>query len=181
MLTCWEVNANRRSSDKRNTKLVPYPTNLTLTISIYSHIVSPNPSSDDALEQMIEKFFVNLFPVAYHHAVHSSQNDGETPFKDFHIDYKNCLTHTFSQLQPFGDIPSRISRSVVQSVSAANVLLRALKNGSQVLDGLQHIPSDTLTKDCRKSLMKLNYCASCKGHNHHHSKPCYGYCTNVMR
>jgi dally-like protein len=154
---------------------------LELYKSIRGHITSSEPSSDDALEQVIEKFFINLFPVAYHHVVHSAQNNDDVSLKDFHADYKNCLTHTFNQLQPFGEIPSRISRSLVQSVGAANVLLRALQQGSYVLGSTDSLPLDILSTKCKHALVKLNYCASCKGHNFHHSKPCFGFCTNVMR
>ncbi len=155
--------------------------NLTTPFSLNSHITSSEPSSDDALEQVIEKFFVNLFPVAYHHAVHTTQNTGEMSMNDFHVDYKNCLTHTFAQLQPFGDIPLKISRSLVQSVSAANVLLRAFYQGSEVLGNVENLSSDILSPKCKNALVKLNYCASCKGHNFHHSKSCFGFCTNVLR
>ena len=147
-----------------------------------SHISSPKPLYDDELESIIEKFFINLFPLAYHHAVHSSQTDGEdVAMRDFHIDYKNCLTHTYEDLQPFGDIPSRISRSLVQSVSAANVLLRALERGTDVLLSTEDLPIDTLSVQCQQALVRMNYCAACKGHNYHHARPCYGYCSNVMR
>lgn len=154
------------------------------TCQIYknSHISSPKPLYDDELESIIEKFFINLFPLAYHHAVHSAQNEGEdVTMRDFHIDYKNCLTHTYEDLQPFGDIPSRISRSLVQSVSAANVLLRALERGTDVLLSTEDLPIDTLSVQCQQALVRMNYCAACKGHNYHHARPCYGYCSNVMR
>ncbi|CAO1371327.1 unnamed protein product [Diamesa serratosioi] len=155
---------------------------LELYKSIRSHISSPKPLYDDELESIIEKFFINLFPLAYHHAVHSAQTDGEdVTMRDFHIDYKNCLTHTYEDLQPFGDIPMKISRSLVQSVSAANVLLRALERGTDVLLSTEDIPIDTLSLQCQQGLVRMNYCAACKGHNYHHARPCFGYCSNVMR
>lgn len=146
----------------------------------FSHISAQKPSFDDELESVIEKFFINLFPVAYHHAVHS-QGNNDAVAKDFHVDYKNCLTHTYGELQPFGEIPSKVSRNLVQSVSAANVLLRALDKGAEVLEGTENLPTDSLSVKCQHALLKMNYCASCKGHNHHHSEPCHGYCSNVMR
>lgn len=34
---------------------------------------------------------------------------------------------------------------------------------------------------CRKALLRMNYCGSCKRYNHLHAKPCAGLCQNVMR
>ena len=130
---------------------------------------------------MIENFFRNLFPLAYHHAVHSRDVDDESMQKDFHVDYKNCLEKSFETLQPFGDIPQSISRMLVQSVGAANVLLRSIEQGARIVGETENLPIDVLSVKCQHALLKMNYCASCKGHNYHHSRPCYGYCSNVVR
>lgn len=130
---------------------------------------------------MIEKFFRNLFPLAYHHAVHSRNADDETMARDFHIDYKNCLEKSYDTLQPFGEIPHSISRMLVQSVGAANVFLRSLEQGGKIVGEAENLPIDTLSIKCQHALLKMNYCASCKGHNYHHFRPCYGYCSNVVR
>jgi dally len=130
---------------------------------------------------VIEKFFRNLFPLAYHHAVHSRNVDDDSMQRDFHADYKNCLEKSFDTLQPFGDIPQTISRMLVQSVGAANVLLRSIDHGARIVGETEGLPIDVLSSKCQHALLKMNYCASCKGHNYHHSKPCYGYCSNVVR
>lgn len=164
--------------------------------------MSHDSGGNDELEAVIDKFFRNLFPLAYHHAVHSqnvvpsiagSGGEEETVIsstatsvdmasRDFHIDYKNCLTSSYEILQPFGDIPYSISRSLVQSVSSASVLLRALQRGTEVLNEIENLPIESsLSMKCQHALLKMNYCSACKGHNYHHLKPCYGYCSNVMR
>lgn len=148
---------------------------------IFSHISSHKSLRDDELEAVIEKFFKNLFPLAYHHAVHSRDADEETMARDFHVDYKNCLVKSYDTLQPFGEIPHTISRMLGQSVGAANVLLRSLEQGAQIVGETESLPIDTLSVKCQHALLKMNFCASCKGHNYHHSKPCYGYCSNVVR
>jgi dally len=120
------------------------------------------------LEAVIEKFFRNLFPLAYHHAVHSQNiasmdnSDGEVDLsadmstKDFHVDYKNCLTNSYETLQPFGDIPLSISRSLVQSVSSASTLLRALERGTEVLNEIENLPIEsTLSIKCQHALLKM--------------------------
>jgi len=136
---------------------------------------------EEELEGVIEKFFKSLFPLAYHHAVHSRDADEETMARDFHIDYKNCLEKSYDTLQPFGEIPHSISRTLVQSIGAANVLLRSLDQGGKIVGEAESLPIDTLSIKCQHALLKMNYCASCKGHNYHHLRPCYGYCSNVVR
>ena len=163
--------------------------------------MSHDSGGNDELEAVIDKFFRNLFPLAYHHAVHSQNvvpsigSGGEEEAaisstatsvdmasRDFHIDYKNCLTSSYEILQPFGDIPYSISRSLVQSVSSASVLLRALQRGTEVLSEIENLPIESsLSMKCQHALLKMDYCSACKGHNYHHLKPCYGYCSNVMR
>jgi dally len=144
---------------------------------------SISSTGNDELEAVIEKFFRNLFPLAYHHAVHSdSGEDSSQATRDFHIDYKNCLTNSYEALQPFGNIPDSIRSSLVQSVTSASTLLRALERGAEVLSEIENLPIESsLSVKCQHELLKMNYCAACKGHNYHHLKPCYGYCTNVMR
>lgn len=146
-----------------------------------SQISSQKPLHDDELEAVIEKFFRNLFPLAYHHAVHSRDADDESMARDFHIDYKNCLEKSYDTLQPFGEIPQSISRMLVQSVSSANVFLRSMEQGGRIVGEAEALPIDTLSIKCQHALLQMNYCASCKGHNYHHSRPCYGYCSNVVR
>lgn len=164
--------------------------------------MSHDSSGNDELEAVIDKFFRNLFPLAYHHAVHSQNiatpapgsgeeetvisplttTSADMASRDFHIDYKNCLTSSYETLRPFGDIPYSISRSLVQSVSSASTLLRALQRGTEVLSEIENLPFESsLSMKCQHALLRMNYCSACKGHNYHHLKPCYGYCSNVMR
>jgi dally len=130
---------------------------------------------------VIEKFFHKLFPLAYHHAVHSRDADEESMSRDFHVDYKNCLEKSYDTLQPFGDIPNSVSRMMLQSVGAANTLLRSIEQGADIVGETERLNIDSLSDKCRSAILKLNYCATCKGNNYHHSRPCYGYCSNVVR
>uniref|UniRef100_A0A182P8V6 Glypican 5c n=1 Tax=Anopheles epiroticus TaxID=199890 RepID=A0A182P8V6_9DIPT len=139
----------------------------------------------DDLEVVLDRFFRNLFPVAYHHAIHSDVLQGTErgaaagTNRDFHSDYKNCLVHTYDELNPFGMVPQELAGSLVPSVSAASVLLRALREGSEVLQRLEEV--GVSAPSCRQALLRMNYCGSCKRYNHLHAKPCAGLCQNVMR
>lgn len=148
----------------------------------FSHISSPNYEVN--LETVVERFFINLFPVAYHNAVQAGQpRDGasQNANTDFNNDFKNCLTHTYDSLQPFGEIPKKLAKSLVQSVEAASVFVHALDQGAEILDGVVKLGSESLSKSCKTSLLKMNYCAVCKGHERYHARPCDAYCVNVMK
>lgn len=146
---------------------------LELYETIRNHLMAV---STDDLGLVTDKFFRNLFPVAYHHAVVHADKD-----VDFHSDYKNCLIHTYDELKPFGEIPQQLSSSLVASVSVASVFLRVLREGAEVLNQLDKLGTENLQGSCKAALLKMNYCASCKRHNHNHAKPCAGLCKNVMR
>ncbi|XP_053688713.1 division abnormally delayed protein [Sabethes cyaneus] len=147
---------------------------LELYETIRNHLTSASFTDDIGL--VTDKFFRNLFPVAYHHAVVHADKD-----VDFHSDYKNCLIHTYDDLKPFGDIPQQLANSLVTSVGAASVLLRVLREGAEVLNKLDELGAENLQDTCKAALLRMNYCASCKKYNHNHAKPCAGLCKNVMR
>ncbi|XP_059620162.1 division abnormally delayed protein [Phlebotomus argentipes] len=146
--------------------------------SIRSHI-SPNSYTDNLdIEKVVTNFFVSLFPVAYHHVLHA---ESDTHSSDFHVDYKNCLMHTFDDIQPFGDIPKTVARSLQQSVGAATVFVRALDRGADVLASTEELDSEYLTHKCKMHLLKMSYCPVCRGYAKGHVKSCSSYCINVMR
>ncbi|XP_058119639.1 division abnormally delayed protein [Anopheles coustani] len=160
----------------------------TIRLSLVASERSP-PTGED-LAFVTSKFFRNLFPVAYHHAIHSDILHGsergertgspaEAGNRDFHSDYKNCLVHTYTDLKPFGMVPQQLAGSLVSTVNAASVLLRALREGAEVLLKLEEV--GVSAPSCRKALLRMNYCGSCKRYNHLHAKPCSGLCQNVMR
>ncbi|KAG4067470.1 hypothetical protein HA402_003294 [Bradysia odoriphaga] len=134
--------------------------------------------TESNLDEVVAHFFRELFPVAYHHAVHSGSDSAKG---DFHVDYKNCLMHTFEDLQPFGSIPKVVAGNLIQSIGAATVFMTALDRGADILESAEEINSDYLTTKCRNHLTKMHYCAGCNGISKHKTKTCYGYCTNVMR
>uniref|UniRef100_A0A6B2EAU6 Putative heparin sulfate cell surface proteoglycan n=1 Tax=Phlebotomus kandelakii TaxID=1109342 RepID=A0A6B2EAU6_9DIPT len=146
--------------------------------SIRSHI-SPNSYTDNLdIERVVTNFFVSLFPVAYHHVVNA---ESDTHSTDFHVDYKNCLMHTFEDIQPFGDIPRTVARSLQHSVGAATVFVRALDRGADVLASTEELDGEYLTHKCKMHLLKMSYCPECRGVIKGRVKSCYSYCINVMR
>ncbi|XP_066589490.1 division abnormally delayed protein [Prorops nasuta] len=134
------------------------------------------PLGRDALQERFLEFFTKLFPIAYHHAVNPHQ-------QDFTEKFKKCLYETMEEIQPFGDIPRQVSRSVGKSLEATRVLVQALTLGKTVLDRTDSVlfsGSSPQQEACYAALLRMTYCPRCKAISPD-VKLCGGFCTNVMR
>lgn len=133
-------------------------------------------NSNTAISTSVSRFFANIFPLMYHRI-------GGTPDKDFTVEYKNCLKETMGKIKPFGTIPTQVAESLSKALAAARLLLQALGVGVEVLNA-----TDTLiiaengrgNAECHDALMRMSYCPKCMGLKEE-TKPCSGYCMNVMR
>lgn len=141
------------------------------------------PSNLD-IKSSVHQFFTNLFPLVYHHVINSHS-------QDFTHDYKMCLKQAFNELQPFGDIPRQISISAFKSLEATRVLLQAFAVGVEILNATDTLlVQQRVNEDggagsgnndaCHQALLKMTYCPKCRGLLTH-TKPCSGYCLNVLR
>ncbi|KAM7357577.1 division abnormally delayed protein [Cochliomyia hominivorax] len=157
------------------------PLSRKLIVQLYSEIIRnlkyTESVSAASLENAIHKFFVNLFPVAYHQVVHLNKQS----YGELHEDYINCLKHTYDDLQPFGAIPKEITRNLVQSIQTAHIFINALYQSAEVLSETDELYATHLSESCQKHLLKMSYCPSCNGLQKSHVKPCYSYCMNVLR
>lgn len=143
--------------------------------NLYTHIRSYfTAASDSEPDQHLQVFFYNLFPIAYHRAVHL--NNGDLP--EFYIE---CLKKSFDDLKPFGDIPKELSKSLTQSLDAGRLFIDVLQKAGEVLDEADKLDSLTLVPACRTHLLKMTYCKQCHGHAPSSVKACHGYCKNVIR
>ncbi|CAG5095010.1 Similar to dally: Division abnormally delayed protein (Drosophila melanogaster) [Cotesia congregata] len=134
------------------------------------------PLSRDMLQERFTEFFTRLFPIAYHRAVNPHQVDFTDKFKD-------CLYKAMDEIQPFGDIPKQISKSVSKSLEATRVLVQALTLGKTVLDRTDSVLFYATTPQqvsCYEALLRMTYCPKCSGYGSS-IRPCGGLCTNVMR
>ncbi|XP_053987511.1 division abnormally delayed protein [Hylaeus volcanicus] len=136
------------------------------------------PLSRDMLQERFIEFFTKLFPIAYHNAVNPHQYE-----QDFTDKFKTCLYETMDEIQPFGDIPKQISKSVSKSLEATRVLVQALTLGKTVLDRTDSVlfsGTSPQQEACYGALLRMTYCPRCKGIGPA-VRPCSGFCTNVMR
>lgn len=152
--------------------------------TLYGHILQYFNGAEDSLDDHIQTFFYNLFPIAYHQEVHLNNNNQSTG--DLSDDYITCLKNSFGDLHPFGDVPKELSKNLVQSMDAAKIFVNALNKGAEILSDIYkkdmlHTTDHYLSPKCQTHLLKMSYCKECNGISKPRAKTCYGYCLNVMR
>lgn len=66
----------------------------------------------------------------------------------------------------------------------ATVFMSALDRAAEIMASTEDIGTEYLEPKCREHLMKMNFCQACISADSDSkvaAKPCYGYCTNVLR
>lgn len=152
--------------------------------SDFRNYILVNTSQADFTESSIDiktsvsQFFIDFFPLVYHHIL--LQNKAVL---DFAPDYKACLRKTTETILPFGEIPKEIATSISKSLEATRLLLQAFRIGIEVLNTTDRLMVDENSKnngECHNALLKMTYCPKCQGLTKY-TKPCSGYCLNVLR
>ncbi|XP_030072364.1 glypican-5 isoform X1 [Microcaecilia unicolor] len=125
--------------------------------------------ADTTVESAVSRFFDSLFPLVYSRRI----NPGITHLSE---EYAECLRLTRKEINPFGPFYKAMVAELSKSVWASRMLHRGLNMGIEVINTTEHI---TITKDCNRALVKMQYCPHCQGLTLIRS--CVGYCLNVMR
>ncbi|KAL0614710.1 Glypican-5 [Plecturocebus cupreus] len=120
-------------------------------------------------EEFINRFFDSLFPLVYNHLI----NPGVT---DSSLEYSECIRMARRDVSPFGNIPKRVMGQMGRSLLPTRTFLQALNLGIEVINTTDYLH---FSKECSKAFLKMQYCPHCQGLTL--SKPCMGYCLNVMR
>ncbi|CAG9859545.1 unnamed protein product [Phyllotreta striolata] len=144
-------------------------------ITINSTDAKPLMTPED-IENSVNFFFTELFPLAYHHSADIAD-------KDFTLNYKLCLKKSMESISPFGEVPKQIAQSLSKSLETTRLLLQAFRIGAEVLNTTDSLLIDEHSSDnseCHGALLKMIYCPKCLG-LYKHAKPCSGYCLNVLR
>ncbi|KAM9246472.1 glypican-5 [Leptosomus discolor] len=124
---------------------------------------------DVSTEEFVNRFFDTLFPVAYNHII----NPGLT---DISLEYAECLRMSRRDIRPFGNVPKKATEEMGRSLLTSRTFLQALNLGIEVINTTDHLH---FSKDCSRALLRMQYCPHCQGLTL--SKPCMGYCLNVIR
>ncbi|KAL1491153.1 hypothetical protein ABEB36_011793 [Hypothenemus hampei] len=130
----------------------------------------------DDIQKSVDRFFTELFPLAYHH------QSGLTSDNFFTTKYKQCLKDNIQIISPFGDFPKEVSDTLAKSLENTRRLLEALQVGIAVLNATNHLilqEQGSASTECHLALMRMTYCSKCQGFKS--TRPCSGYCLNVLR
>ncbi|XP_074860630.1 glypican-5-like isoform X2 [Carettochelys insculpta] len=125
--------------------------------------------AETTVENAVLRFFDSLFPLVYSRLI----NPG---IIDLSEEYTECLRLTRQDINPFGHYSKEVVTELSKSLWASRTLNQALNMGIEVINTTEHA---TLTKECSKALVKMQYCPHCQGLTL--IRPCVGYCLNVMR
>nr|XP_056706098.1 glypican-5-like isoform X2 [Euleptes europaea] len=125
--------------------------------------------AQNTVESAFSRFFDSLFPLVYSRLI----NPGIT---DLSEEYTECLRLTRQDINPFGRYSKEAVTELAKSLWASRMFYQALGMGIEVLNATEHA---TLTKECSRALVKMQYCPHCQGLTL--IRPCEGYCLNVMR
>ncbi|KAK7166769.1 hypothetical protein R3I93_006517 [Phoxinus phoxinus] len=125
--------------------------------------------SELSLEEASQRFFDALFPLVYERLV-------EPGLSRLSPAYAECVRAACRDLVPYGGAPGRLATHISRASLPGRVFLQALHLGIEVINTTDHIQ---LSRECRRGLLRMSYCPHCQGLTA--SKPCMGYCLNVVR
>ncbi|KAM3931698.1 glypican-5-like isoform 2-T2 [Leptodactylus fuscus] len=125
--------------------------------------------ADMPLEDAFSRFWDALFPLVYNHLI----NPGVASLSG---EYLDCLRLTRQDMNPFGNYSIEMLAHFSESLWASRMMKQALSLAEQVINSTEYAG---LTRECTRSLVRMQYCPHCQGLTL--IRPCVGYCLNVMR
>jgi len=118
------------------------------------------------LEAALDKFFTQLYQRMF------TVLNAQFTFND---SYLQCVSRNMKELQPFGDIPKKLSLRLRRSFVATRTFSQALQEGQAIVAKILKIgPMDA----CTQAVTKMVSCQKCQSLPA--IRPCTDYCTNVM-
>ena len=90
--------------------------------------------------------------------------------------YLECVSKNMQKLQPFGDVPKKLTLQLRRSFVATRTFSQALSEGKKVLSRILKIQAKD---ECAEALTKMSSCPACQGLPA--IQPCTSYCLNVMK
>ncbi|XP_038603885.1 glypican-4 [Tachyglossus aculeatus] len=119
------------------------------------------------LEEMLNDFWARLLERMFRLV---------NPQYHFTDEYLECVSKYTEQLKPFGDVPRKLKLQVTRAFVAARTFAQGLAVARDVVNKVSVVNP---TPSCTHALLKMMYCPHCRGLVT--VKPCYNYCSNVLR
>ncbi|KAH0623984.1 hypothetical protein JD844_007220, partial [Phrynosoma platyrhinos] len=144
-----------------------YLQNIKLFKDLYSELRRYYRGSNINLEEALNEFWTHLL---------------ERLFKfmnpQYHLpdEYVDCIVKHSEQHKPFGEVPRDLKLKATRAFIAVRSFVQGLGVGNDVVRKVSQVP---LSQYCSRAIMKLMYCAHCRGMSN--VKPCNNYCRNVLK
>lgn len=89
--------------------------------------------------------------------------------------YLGCVAEHMVELNPFGDVPHKLSMQLKRSFVATRTFYKALSQGAIVAQNMLKLK---FSHECGQELTRMEYCGSCKGLGG--AGACFKYCKTIL-
>ncbi|KAK6962397.1 glypican-5, partial [Biomphalaria glabrata] len=130
-----------------------------------------NGEGRSGITEIIEGFFRHLFPLVYDYVIMDSSKTAHGG-REFHA----CLMSHYTAVEPFGNLPAHLGKKVSFAFQRARVFTETLKIMIHTVNASDKV---TVDNECKRAVARLQYCSMCSARQE--TRPCRGFCINVMR
>ncbi|MEQ2163844.1 hypothetical protein GOODEAATRI_000172 [Goodea atripinnis] len=113
------------------------------------------------VDEFVQRFFDALLPLVYSHYINPGVSDTSPG-------YAECVRSLNRIIKPFGVVPGLLADQIATSGVSGKLLLQALHLGIEVINTTDHLQ---LSRECRRALLKMQYCPHCQDTNSRVSIP----------
>ncbi|MCJ8745046.1 hypothetical protein PDJAM_G00125870 [Pangasius djambal] len=146
-----------------SSRIAPHVTSLFSSLSNFIQ-----DTSNISVDATVYSFYDHLFPIVHNHIIKPGIAEDNN--------LSECLRATRQDVNPFGHHAQAMVEELAGAMQAARALTRAFSMGEELMNVTE---AASLTSECAKALLKMQYCPHCQGLTL--IRPCPEYCLNVMR
>ncbi|XP_013193574.2 glypican-6 isoform X2 [Amyelois transitella] len=121
---------------------------------------------DTNFELMMDKFFSILYEKMF--AVLNAQYQ-------FDSRYLKCVSSNMRDIQPFEDVPHKLSLQLRRAFVATRIFHKSLQGGADVVRNMKPVE---VSVECARAFARMLHCGTCSGIE---VKACSRYCHNILR
>ncbi|XP_037796683.1 glypican-4-like [Penaeus monodon] len=162
------LNYSRKNFDDmfQKTYGILYKQNAFVFTGLYDNLENYYNSGKINLQDAMDAFFKELYQRMF--TVFNSQYT-------FNAKYLRCVTRHMEELQPFGDVPQKLTTQIKRSFVALRTFVQGLATGRDVVRNVLKVNPSV---SCVHELMRMTHCSTCDGHQG--VRPCLPYCRDVI-
>ncbi|XP_066970577.1 glypican-4 [Macrobrachium rosenbergii] len=162
------LNFSRRSFDEMFSKTygIIYQQNAYVFTNLYDNLEKYFKHGELDLKDTMDDFFKMLYQRMF--TVFNAQYS-------FTPKYLQCVTQHMEALQPFGEVPKKLTTQIKRSFVALRTFVQGLATGRDVV---KNVLKENLSKTCVHELMRMTHCPTCAGLMN--VQACMPYCRDVI-